>query len=190
MQKITTLFKKDPNDLSRVTTEIDPENAWALTVGIPTRKYDGTACAIIDGVLYKRYDCKRGKQPPEGAIPCQAPDPITGHWPHWVKCKGNDPSNKFHFEALDNMTLLLDGTYELVGPRINGNKDHFPVHTLVKHGRDIIMDSIGSDKHKIFKGYDDIREFLSGKMIEGIVFHNPETGQMCKIRRKDFGFPW
>lgn len=21
----------------------------------------------------------------KGAIPCDEPDPVTGHWPHWVK---------------------------------------------------------------------------------------------------------
>ena len=41
-------------------------------------------CAIIDGKFYKRYDAKKGKTPPEGAIPCQdAPDPVTGHFPHY-----------------------------------------------------------------------------------------------------------
>jgi len=47
MKKITTLFKKDPNDLGRVINEINPENVWALhpIEATPTRKYDGTACA-------------------------------------------------------------------------------------------------------------------------------------------------
>ena len=42
-----------------------PENAWVFKgEGIPTRKRDGTACAVIDGVLYLRYDAKHGKPAP------------------------------------------------------------------------------------------------------------------------------
>lgn len=180
MIKITTLFKKDLHDLSRVTEEVDPENAWAFVVGIPTVKFDGTACAIINGELYKRYDCKRGKKPPEGAIPCQEPDEATGHWPHWVKCDRSNPADVYHFEAFYDR--LVDGTYELVGPKINRNPYMLKQHELWKHGSTVIFNK--------FVGYYDIRDYLYRNYIEGIVFHNPETGQMCKIRRKDFGFDW
>ena len=30
MKKISTLYKKDPNDLSRVINEIAPENKWVI----------------------------------------------------------------------------------------------------------------------------------------------------------------
>lgn len=30
MKKISTLYKKDPNDLSRVINEIAPENQWVI----------------------------------------------------------------------------------------------------------------------------------------------------------------
>lgn len=94
MQKITTPFKKDPKDLGLVINEINPENEWVFNPHIskPTRKYDGTACAIIDGQLYKRYDAKKGKTPPPFAIPCQEPDAITGHWPHWILCNHDSPA--------------------------------------------------------------------------------------------------
>src|SRR3990167_7297842 len=59
MKKISTLFKKDPNDLGRVINENNPENQWVFDgEGIATRKFDGTAGAIINGEPYKRYDCK------------------------------------------------------------------------------------------------------------------------------------
>lgn len=88
-----------------------------------TRKYDGTACAIIDGLLYKRYDVKKGKAVPKFAIPCQEPDHITGHWPHWVLCQRDNPADKYHFEGLDNLDRKEDGTYELCGPKIQGNPE-------------------------------------------------------------------
>lgn len=137
MKKISTLFKKDPNDLGKVINEINPENDWVLNESgvIATRKFDGTACAIINGELYKRYDVKRGKPVPVGAIPCQDADEITGHWPHWVKCDRSDNSNKWHFDALDAAPHLEDGTYELCGPKIQGNPENFSTHYLVLHGK-------------------------------------------------------
>ncbi len=189
MKKISTLFKKDPNDLGRVIDEVDPENAWALTEGIATRKFDGTACAIIDGELYKRYDVKRNKKTgefpivPAGAIPCQEPDAITGHWPHWVKCDRSKPEDKYHFEAFDyycrhGETAPPDGTYELIGPKINGNREQFEKHTLWRHGLTIL---ILTDR-----SFSSIKRFLELHDFEGIVFHHPDR-RMCKIRKSDFG---
>ena len=99
MKKISTLFKKDPKDLGRVINEIDPQNEWALADGRPTRKRDGTSCAIINGDLYKRFDLKKGRTLPNGAIPCQDADRVTGHHPHWIPCDESSPSDKYHFEA-------------------------------------------------------------------------------------------
>lgn len=179
MKKISTLFKKDPNDLGRVINEINPENEWALTEGIATRKYDGTACAVHKGELYKRYDVKKGKQVPEGAIPCQEPDAVTGHWPHWVKCDRNNPSDKYAFEAFDAIDFWLDGTYELCGPKVQGNPERFETHRLIRHAQQIYPN---------FKwDFESVREFLLAHDIEGIVVHTATDDRMCKIRKSDFG---
>lgn len=183
MKKISTLFKKDPNDLGRVINEINPENEWALTIGIPTRKYDGTACAVINGELYKRYDVKKGKSVPDGAIPCQEPDSITGHWPHWVKCDSHNNADKWHLEAFGKEhtgIIFGDCTYELIGEKIQGNPENIGGHVLIEHGKDILNIPDLS--------FDAIREYLTIHDIEGIVFHsNDLTGRMCKIRKSDFG---
>ena len=64
MKKIPTIFKRDPANPSRVTDEVNPDCFWVFNgEGLPTRKFDGTACMVRDGVLYKRYDCKKGRQP-------------------------------------------------------------------------------------------------------------------------------
>jgi hypothetical protein len=182
MKKISTLYKKEPTDLSRVTNEIDPENAWVVNeplFAIATRKYDGAACAIIDGQLYKRYDVKKGKSVPEFAIPCQDPDAITGHWPHWLLCSHDRPEDKWFFEGFNNLADKVDGTYELCGPKCQGNPEKFEQHTLVKHGADILQ---------LFDlRFDGIKEYLLENDIEGIVFHHHIDGRMCKIRKSDFG---
>lgn len=184
MKKISTLFKKDPNDLGKVINELDPQNEWVMQGdGIPTRKFDGTASAIIKGSLYKRYDVKRGKQVPLNAIPCQEPDEITGHWPHWVKCDRENPADKYHFIAFDAYPVgaFLDGTYELCGEKIQGNPEHITGHQLIPHGVEVIY-----LPNLTFEG---IKDFLSDDRndIEGIVFHHKDDGRMCKIRKSDFG---
>lgn len=183
MKKISTLFKKDPNDLGRVINEINPDNEWALTHGIPTRKFDGTSCAIINGELYKRYDAKKNKKGfkkpiPKGAIPCQSEDSITGHHPHWVKCNREDKSDKYHFEAFDLLMTKRDGTYELCGEKIQGNPESLIGHKLIEHGKELTACP------RSFVG---IMKFLSIIDIEGVVFHHPYDGRMCKIRKSDFG---
>lgn len=182
MKKITTLFKKDPNDLGRVINQVNPENQWVFDEpGRPTRKFDGTACAIINGELYKRYDVKKGKLVPDGAIPCQDPDSITGHWPHWVKCDRKNPEDKFHFEAFNlDGNRLADGTYELCGPKIQGNPEGFDKHYLLEHGMGKIALSDFS--------FESIKAFFENPKndMEGIVFHG-FAGKMCKIRKSDFG---
>lgn len=56
MQKIPTLFERDwDGDRSRVVDVVHADCRWVVDgEGVATRKYDGTACAVIDGRLYKR----------------------------------------------------------------------------------------------------------------------------------------
>jgi len=184
MKKIKTLFKKDPKDLGRVINVVDPQNEWVMTYGgIPTRKFDGTSSAIIDGDLYKRFDLKPGRKLPSiDCIPCQEADEKTGHHPHWVKCERENPADKYHFEAFDKLLdngSAIDGTYELLGPKVQGNPESYEDHTLVLHGSDVF---------DIFDfSFDGLRKFLEDTDVEGIVFHHPQDGRMCKIRKSDFG---
>ena len=160
---------------------------WVLTgEGIATVKWDGSCCAIIDGELYKRYDAKKGKKPPEGAIPCCDPDPVTGHWPHWVKCDRNNPSDRWFFAAYEYSMmvnwdgLLSDATYEAVGEHFNGNPYNLKGDRLIRHG--ITRDNV----ERSFEG---IKHYLETHKHEGIVFWK-DGEPKCKIKRTDFGFPW
>jgi hypothetical protein len=179
MKKISTLFKKDPSNLGLVINEINPENEWVFTDGIPTRKFDGTATAIINGELYKRYDVKKGRQVPEGAIPCQEADLITGHHPHWLKCERSKNEDKYFFEGFDNLENKKDGTYELIGEKVQGNPEKIKGHMLVRHG--IVTLSLEDNSFEYLKQY------LEQADIEGIVFHHKSDGRMCKLRKSDFG---
>lgn len=182
MKKISTLFKKDPNDLGRVINEINPENQWVFDgMAIATRKFDGSACAIINGELYKRYDAKHGKQAPKGAIPCQEPDHITGHHPHWVKCNLFDKGDAHFIEGFENLTIKDDGTYELCGPKVQSNPEKLTNHQLIKHGSQILELSELTFEY--------LKHYLSSAEndIEGIVFYHKTDDRMCKLRKSDFG---
>lgn len=213
MKKITTLFKKDPNDLGRVVNEINPENNWVfdkfsendLTENgeqkriRATRKFDGTACMINNYRLYKRYDARidtvtgQYKKPiPPNAIPCQEADHISGHHPHWIPCSRNNTADQYHFEAFDRIeppqgdVSPLNGTYELIGPKISHKKgvvnpEGIGAHMLIPHGAvELPITDFSFESIKNYLAQDE-------NDIEGIVFYHPD-GRMCKIRKSDFGF--
>lgn len=172
-----------------ITDQVTPGCEWVLAgEGVATVKWDGTACLVKDGTLWKRYDAKVNpktgmhKEPPPGALPCDPePDPVTGHWPHWVRVDPDKPEDRRHVEAWQSFTGLDEGTYELVGPAVNGNPHCVWSHKLIKHGEsEIVLPD------RTFEG---LRAFLADFFYEGVVFHHPD-GRMCKIRRADFGFPW
>lgn len=189
MKKMPTLFKREFTNghVVKVLPEVTPGCEWVLNgEGVATRKLDGTCTMVQHGKLYKRYDAKRGKTPPPDAIPCQPePDPVTGHWPHWVPVKEDDPGDKWFVEAWKRQTAICgtlpDGTYELCGPHFQGNPEDYKFDLYLKHGG-IVLSGVPRD----FEG---IREYMAAYRVEGIVFHHPD-GRMCKIKRSDFGLPW
>ena len=186
MKKIKTLFERvfENHKIVGITDNITPGCKEAFLNGVATVKMDGSCCAIINGEFYKRYDAKVGKRkPPVGAIPCCDPDPVTGHWPHWVKVDENNPADKWFIDAYKLTSEdedLEDGTYEAVGPHFQGNPYEYPFDILERHGRIVV--NVGRD-------FESIKKFLEEHEIEGLVFWlNDEP--VCKIKRSDFGLKW
>lgn len=185
MKKIPTLFERkfENHKIVDISDKITPGCKEAFLNGIATVKIDGSCCAIIDGVFYKRYDAKKGRKPPEGSIPCCDPDPITGHHPHWVKVDFINPADKWFAEAYRNTYAfkdLEDGTYEAIGPHFQGNPHGYRSDMLERHGETIV---------EVTRSFDSIKKYLKEHEIEGLVFWlNGEP--VCKIKRSDFGFRW
>ena len=188
MKKIPTAFIREyknhkvVNTLNEYTNELCKK---AVEEGIATLKIDGSCCAIINDELYKRYDCKKEKKAPEGAIPCCEPDPITGHWPHWVKCDSSNPADKwfiYAYNTLQNEVCFpINGTYEAIGPHFQGNPYNLVEDTLDLHGSHIITD--------LKRDFNSIKKYLKDNYIEGIVFWLDDE-PICKIKRVDFGLNW
>ena len=188
MKKIPTLFTRvfENRRIVDITHEITPGCEEAFLNGTATIKFDGSCCAVINGDFYKRYDAKKGKMPPVGAIPCANPDPVTGHWPHWVKVDKSNPNDKWFIKAAENFAKenytyeIEHGTYEAIGPHFNGNPYNLENDILVPHGCDKVL---------VKRDFDSIKEWLEAHKEEGLVFWlNGEP--VCKIKRTDFGFEW
>lgn len=186
MKKIPTLFERiyENHKVVGITDNVTLGMEWVLNgEGVATVKIDGSCCAIINGAFYKRYDAKKGKKPPIGAIPCCDPDPITGHWPHWVKVDWENPADKWFVEAYENTPrqyLENNRTYEAIGPHFQGNPYGLSDDILEPHGVKVV---------EVERTFDGIKEYLKKHNIEGIVFWKDGQPQ-CKIKRSDFGFKW
>lgn len=176
MKKIPTIFKRNPENMREILREPHPDCLWVFNgEGVATRKYDGTCVAIINGQYLKRREVKKGKKIPVGFIEVMH-DPNTGKRVGWVPVRVDDPQDKWHMEAFDNQP---DGTYELCGPKVQGNPEKFDSHVLVPHLKAEIYEDCPRD-------YDGLKNWFADKDIEGIVFHHPD-GRMAKIKKRDFG---
>jgi hypothetical protein len=178
-----------------------------------TVKHDGTCCFFSNnGVLCARRDLRKGAQAPSESV--QVSDGIC-----FIPIPFDEPISsefKFHRSALVNpqMAYSLDCegevillplrpgmTYELIGPRIQGNMygcsvdtkvpvqtvkklEQVPRHYLIEHGafeipsfkmREFVADPLGYS-----------RDFIVNHSIEGIVFHCPR-GAIYKINRGHLG---
>lgn len=106
MKKMPSLFIREfeNHKVIKCLNEINPGCEWVINgEGTATEKLDGTCCLIEGDKIYARYDFKKGRKLPEGAIPCQTKaDPITGHFPHWVLCT-DQPQYKYHIKAFEKM---------------------------------------------------------------------------------------
>jgi hypothetical protein len=159
MQSIITLFQRNADGSLR--DEVSPGAEWvAAGEGTATRMWDGLACMVRSGQLYKQ------------ANPGQ---------PGWVPV-GNGPEDQGHREAFEHFDPIgwdprVDGTYELLGPTINGNPERLGRHLLMPHAKQSV------DAPRDFAG---LRRFLAGNDFEGVVWVHPD-GRMVKLQAADFG---
>jgi hypothetical protein len=188
MRKTITLFKRNYNGDRQVYNEVTPGAEWVLNgEGVATLKVDGTCTLVENGQLFKRFELKAGKCAPEGFRAAQAPDPITGDTPGWLPVTGSS-EDRWHREAFAAAGgSLADGTYELVGPKIQGNPGGYATHQLVRHGVTVLAETP--------RTFDGLRLFFEklyagGECIEGVVFWREEgnpNSDMVKIKARDFG---
>jgi len=76
------------------------------------------------------------------------------------------------------------GTYELAGPKVNGNPERLERNTLILHAHaEVQFDD------PAMRSYDTIRalvlRLVEANGWEGLVYHHPD-GRMAKIKARDF----
>ncbi len=203
MRKIPSLFKRDYEGTRQVYDEAVPGSEWVLAgEGIATLKIDGTCCKVEDGRLFKRYDRKLNKvasrarkkgsagpwaecdfKPAPIGWMAAEPEPNlhTGHWPGWLEV-GDGPEDRWHREAIFG-NGPEDGTYELMGPKVQGNPYGLERHVLCEHGMAF------REEHIPPRNFEGLRMWMGEHVVEGVVWHH-QDGRMVKIKRKDFGLAW
>jgi hypothetical protein len=180
MKKIPTLYVRDPLDPRHVTSTIHPDCGWVLKgEGVPIRKYDGTAMLRHLGSWWARRTVRPEYFPPAGFWLVMSDGSTAIGW----EPAEQSPFAKHLREALDEegRPPWADGTYELCGPKVNGNPEDFPFHVLVEHARaERVFDILGA------------REMDPASMVrrvgtlgwEGVVWHHRD-GRMAKLKVRD-----
>lgn len=175
MQKIISVWQRNYETDRLIRDEVVSGAEWVLAgEGKATRKFDGTCCMVRDLTLFKRYEVKKGKTPPANFEPASEVDPTTGKQQGWVPV-GDGPEDRWHREAF---TDEPDGTYELCGPKVQGNPEGFGSHVLIPHGREVL--------EGVPRTFEGMKKYLEDHAIEGIVFWH-DDGRMAKVKAKDYG---
>lgn len=220
MKKIKTLFLR-ANETTKetmglkpfhVVPEVRPGCEWVLEgKGIATRKWDGTCCLVKDGRLWKRFTNRQHEGKIRYDMKCDGYIKCDDEGFIWWIPVGDGPEDKWHREAWERICSYADyysqaacqgdhkpvpGTYELCGPKINGNPEGFDKHVLIRHGEEV-HPTLG-DSPTFFEIEVLIRApNMYGEILEGIVWHHQDDAhlpyherRMAKIKRKDFGLPW
>ena len=178
MRKIPTLFKRNLVDDYQVRNEVTLGCEWVIAgEGEATRKMDGTCCMVQDGKLFKRYELKYDKKVPAGFVAADVMKPLFKKTPGWVPV-GGGPEDKYHREAFKLVSSWLDGTYELIGPKVQRNQEQSRAHLLVPHGHQKLRAAP--------RTFDGLKKYLAHHDIEGIVWHHRD-GRLAKIKGRDFG---
>lgn len=171
MNKIPTLFVRDRVS-HMVIDQVTVGCEWVMEgLGEATRMYDGTCCMVRGGRLWRRAEirwkpitnalggqvCHLPLKPlPEGFESCSDVDPVTLKSVGWVPVDASNPQDCWHREAKDRFLQEngcleslppqflpeADGTYELIGPKIQGNPECAVAHSLVKHGSCVLEDEL------------------------------------------------
>jgi hypothetical protein len=189
VRKIPTLFLRDDETRRRfVTREVNPVCRWVADgEGVATFKWDGTAVLVDDdGGVWKRREVKAGHTQPAGHRLVEI-DEVTGKSIGWVPARFDGPEDRWLAEAVAAHSppgsLIPAGTYELVGPKVQGNPHGFGDHRLIRHGVTPVLGGVDCRDYEGLVGWmSELGGTITG--FEGLVWHHPD-GRMAKLKLKD-----
>lgn len=220
MKKIPSVFVRNYDGDRLVRDEVVPGCEWVIAgEGIATRKWDGTACLVRGGKLYRRYDAKHGKTPPPGFDPAQDPDPFFCNG-----CKGQFAVDAATGGAARNGKNVCPscGSRNVTGGHWPGwllvgdkpedkpfadawalwlSQVHYPEDGTYELCGPKFQSNPEQFAAPMFlrhgaevlpdvpRTFAGLRDYLGEWAIEGVVFHRRD-GRMAKVKRPDFGFAW
>ena len=176
MKKIPTLFKRDEENRKYVTDELAvllPDDS------VSTEKIDGT-CVMFDGKRWwARRELKPGASEPGGWQFVNF-DETTEKTIGWEPAE-NSGFYKYLLEAIELEDAAEQGTYELYGPKINGNPGGIEQHRLYRHGSRIPVYSWNPGWTA-----DVVKRWVLAlpAHVEGIVWWN-EGEPIAKLKKRD-----
>jgi len=180
MKKIESLFDKKYENDRHVREHVAPQNMWVLEgEGFATFQWDGVCCLVKDGKLYRLWvkDVRRSRR-----TSAPSRDAIRYDDEVWEPINLSSSRDSYFAEAW-NEKVDYNGdkfvelkTYELVGPKVNGNPHNLSYHHLAAHH---------GTKINVPRDFDLLRAHLRHFDGKGIVFHHPD-GRMARVRRTDF----
>lgn len=205
MKKIPSVFQRLERSSLVNTANVTPECAWVFLHNehlLLTIKRDGTPVRWINECWLQRRTLKSKLDPGmEGIVkpldfsPCQ---PYPGYddeskqweWPGWVPLETQFKA--LVDEAVGNrgrMKAEEDGqTFELCGPKVNGNPEGLTIHHLYTHGGEPILFNPSSARPH---SAEELVAVVTAIQNEGLVIYEG-CGQMrmAKVKRRDFGLDW
>ena len=186
VKKMPALFVIN-RETHEATNEINEPAAWIFEEPArATLKRDGTSITVTgDGQVFARRSVKRGKTAPPDFILAET-DSFTGH-SFGLEPIEQSGFNKMFKEAVGEGSLTA-GTYELCGPKVNGNPEGLASHKLLAHGSDEADEIPDMSKLSRAEAYETLKTIFAGykeRGIEGVVWWGAK-GKRTKLRVKDF----
>ncbi len=167
-------------------------------------------------LVYKKGGKPVRRETPPGFVLVQE-DETTGHRWGWVPVSETSSADKWHMDALlyhskipaklymgeqekKDIAIglkycsLCPGTFELIGPKIQSNKEKSIIdilgvganqHVLMRHGEMVLNELPAQLSYEKLNDY-----FRHHSDIEGIIWHFPQkdgTIKMAKLKGADFG---
>ena len=190
MEKIPTIFDRNWEGNRKVNEKLVVPD-FDFSNSVATEKLDGTNIRVTtrcNSVV--RVEKRRNPSKEEKAKGISEP------W--YIDADSNDSGDRYIFEAVSNTDFsnVPDGEWsaEALGEKIQGNPLNIEGHTLFIFSLDtcrekVTYEGVPTDYAKL-KEWLPLQKSKFGKDcgIEGIVWHNRTTGQMCKIKIKDFDY--
>lgn len=190
MEKIPTIFDRNWDTDRKVNARLVVED-FDFKNSLATEKLDGTNVRVtVRNHTVVRLEKRRNPDKQQKA------NGIKDPW--YVDADPKDKADSYLFEAVNNtdFSTVPDGEWsaEALGEKIQGNPLQLEGHTLFFFSlpdwrQKVSYEEVPTDFEGLKKWLPEQQsKFGNSTGIEGIVWHNPETGAMCKIKVKDFDY--